>query len=479
MKKSQLLMMVFLSALIFFAAGDLFAGKILYDDFSSNYLDGKKWFQRNYVREIVGGEFVSKIGNRSPGMGAEVAPGVFRNNLSFTNPETINSIECEITIVDTKLDSAAGPKSFARIAGYFYSKNATGGATGDIFAQIMIGDQGNGKLEAFWEVQEMLTDDTRAWTVIGSGTISDFNTSIIDPPYKVKLSYDGDKTFSFIVNELYTDSYIGPIKERYAVTSWKGISTGINATNGSNNGYVSAKFDNVYINDEITVYDDFDSPLIDLTKWNSSEWVREPSNGYLRVNSIGYGSTQTANTFLTEGDAPYLEARVFIDSASQLSDGAWGIGRLQGYYYNDSRGPGSGQSYNQSEGDIFAQIWLRYNSDGTLSANANVDRSNAADETDYTNLFAHDFSVPINLDTYYTLSIRFEGKKLIFGCGGERVEYNIDTPMYPAFGEHRLLRSRVYLDSGETGYIKVRFDDVYIEKKGEFNPSIPLLLLSE
>ena len=479
MKKYQLSIMVFLSALIFFAAGDLFAGKILYDDFSSEYLDGKKWFQRNYVREIVNGQFVSKLGNRSPGMDAEVAPGVFRNNLSFANPETINSIECEITIVDTKLDSATDAKSFARIAGYFYSKNETGGATGDILAQIMIGDQGNGKVEAFWEVQEMLTDDTRTWSIIGSGTISDFDTSKIDPPYKVKLSYDGDKTFSFIVNELYTDSYMGPIKKRAAVTFWKGISTGINATNGSNSGYVSAKFDNVYINAETTVYDDFSSDLIDLTKWESSEWVREPSNGYLRVNSIGYGSTQTANTVLTEGDAPYLEAKVFIDSASQMSDGAWGIGRLQGYYYNDSRGPGSGQSYNRYEGDVFAQIWLRYNSNGTLSANAYVDRSNAADETNYTNLFTHDFSVPINIDTYYTLSIRLKGMKLLFQCDGEMAEYDIATHKYPAYGEHRLLRSRVYLDPGEMGYIKVRFDDVYIESKGKLNPSTTFLLLGE
>jgi hypothetical protein len=47
---------------------------------------------------------------------------------------------------------------------------------------------------------------------------------------------------------------------------------------------------------------------------------------------------------------------------------------------------------------------------------------------------------------------------------------------YP--GEHRLLRARVYLDTGVSGYVKVQFDDVYIEKKVKFNPSIPMLLLS-
>jgi len=484
MRKTKLHFMLFLSICILISAGDVAAGKTLYDDFSADYLDGKKWFQRTYVREIVNGQFVSKLGNRSPGMGAEVAPGVFRNNLSFappTAPKTLDDIkiiECEITIVEAKLDSATDSKSFTRIAGYFYSKNETGGATGDIFSHIMIGDQGNGKLEAFWEVQEMLSDDTRTWSVIGSGTISDFDTSIIDPPYKAKISYDGDRTFSFIVNDLYTDSYIGPIKKRAAVTPWKGISTGINATNGSNNGYVSAKFDNVKINDETSVYDNFSSDLIDPAKWQEKEGVREVPSDYLRANIIGYGSTQRANTNLIEKDAPYLEAQVRIDGGSDLSPGAYGVGRIQGYYYNESRGPGSGQSHNKYEGDVFVRVWLRYNGDDTFSANAYVDRSNDENESDWTNLFSHNFSVPIVLDTYYTLSIRFEGKKLIFGCNGEIAEHEIDTPIYPAYGEHRSLQARVYLDSGETGYIKVRFDDIFIEKKVKFNTSIPMLLLS-
>ena len=117
------------------------AGKTLYDDFSSNYIDGGKWRQRTYVREIVNGQYVSKLGNRTPGMSAEVAPGIFRNNLSFAYPEIIDSIECYITIVETKLDSAPNSESFARIAGYFYNINETGGATGDHIRSVSRGCQ--------------------------------------------------------------------------------------------------------------------------------------------------------------------------------------------------------------------------------------------------------------------------------------------------------------------------------------------------
>jgi hypothetical protein len=476
MKNYQTFLMTFLSTLILFSTGNLFAEKTLYDDFSTGYLDGEKWKQRTYVREIVDGQYISKLGNRSPGMGAEIAPGIFRNHLPFVNPDSISSIECEITVEEAILDNATDSKSGTMILGYFYNINESSGATGDIFAYLMIGKRENEgeDLEAFWAVLEVLTDDTQTKRLLGSGTISGFDPSIINPPYKAKISYDDDRTFYFNVGQ-YSDSFIGPEKKRTADTQLKSLSTGIDAMSGSNNGFVFAKFGNVYINDENTVYDDFSSPLIDLTKWTWSEWVREASNGYLRANIIGNGSTRTVNTHLTEKDATYFEAKVRIDSGSQLSAGADGIGRIQGYYYNDSRGPGSGQDYNQYEGDVFVQVLLRYNSDAILSAEAYVHRSNDENESSFTELFSHNFSVPIYLDTYYTLSIRFEGEKLIFGCASETAEYNITTPIYPAYGEHRHLKSRVFLDLGETGYIKVRFDDVYIAEsidfcRGDFEP---------
>jgi len=474
--------------MILFSTGTLGAEKILYDDFSTGYLDGEKWRQRNYVLEIVGGQLVSKIGNRSPGMSAEVLPGIFRNHLPFapptpTAPETLDDIkiiECEITIVEAIRDNAPDSRSGAMIFGYFYNKNGTGSAIGDILALLAIGDRGNGGLEAYWVAVEALTDDAQTEGFLDGDTILGPGPLQYGTPYKLKISYDGDKRFDFSIfvgSTEYTDFFIGPDKNGIAITSLKSISTGIDATNGSNNGFVSAKIDNVHINDEGTVYDDFSDPLIDLTNWRWDEWVREPSNGYLRANIIGNGSTEWVNTSLIEKDAPYLEAKVYIDSSSQLSPGAVGVGRVQGYFYNESRGPGSGQAYNEYEGNVFVQLQLNYNSDGSLIAKAYADRSNNENQNDWTNLFSHDFSVPIALDTFYTLSIKFEGKKLIFNCAGESVEHNITTPTYPAYDEYRSIQTRLYLDSGETGYMKVRFDDIYIEKKVMFNPSVPVLLL--
>ena len=132
----------------------------------------------------------------------------------------------------------------------------------------------------------------------------------------------------------------------------------------------------------------------------------------------------------------------------------------------EGRKPESGQAYNKYEGDVLAQVRLRYDSNGSLSAGAYVDRSNDADETNFTNLFSHLFSVPITLGTDYILSIGFYENKLVFTCEGETAEYQITTQVYTPYGEHRLLRSRIQLDPGESGYMKAIFDDVYITPKG-------------
>lgn len=467
-------------ALFILGVESTWAGIVLYDDFSSGYLDGTKWMQRTYVREIADGQFVSKLGNRSPGMGAEIAPGVFRNHLPFANAESVSAIEAEVTVDEAVLDSVPDSKSGAMILGYFYNINESGGATGDIFAYLMIGKVKNvsDELVAYWAVFEVLSDDTTSKKLLGSGTISGFDPSVMNPPYKASVSYDGNRTLQFSVGS-YNDSFVGPERRRDAQEQWKCLSTGIDAENSANDGYVSARFDNVYVNHELTPYDDFSNPLIDLSKWEYDEWVREASAGYLRTNKIAYQNSDIVNTVLTQADAAYFEAKVRIDSGTRLSTGAAVAGRLQGYFYNDSRGPGSGEEYNGYEGDVFVQVQLRYSSDGTLSARAYVDRSDFPDQSDFTTLFTHTFTQPIALDTFYALSIRFAGKRMIFGCNGETAEYDITTPIYPAYGEHRTLRARAYLDEGETANAKIHFDDVYTDQPVPLMPAVPLLLLEE
>ncbi len=481
----RLFLLVGLSTAILFSAGNLFAGKILYDDFSSGDLDGDKWVQRTFVREIVGGKFVSTLGNRSPGMSAEHAPGLFLNSLTINrdnlNIDAIRSIECDITITASKLDRAPGSQSYAHIGGTFYSTNPTGGGTGDIWAEVGIGDRGNGGLEVFAGVAEFLDDNYQSWNLVGDVTLIGPLSNVKYPvTYTLKLVYDGNNGFEFWANGSRT-SLTGPDYMGVSYGKYKRLETVIKATDGANNGYIAAQFDNVYLNNQPTVFDDFSAERIDTAKWENKEWIRDVSGGYLRAAIPGAGSNETVNTVLTEKDAPYVEAKVLIDSSTQLSSGAWGVGRIQGYYFNDTQPPGEATKY---AGDYFVQVRLKYDGAGRRTADVFVDRTDNPDETAWTSKFAYTFPVTIELDTYYTLFIRYleKERKFIFGCGDETVQWDIPSDIntiYPAYGAHRLLRSRVYLDTGETGFIKARFDDVYIEKKNKMNPAVLLLLLKE
>jgi hypothetical protein len=461
MNKSILKFFCVIFLALFAGGGNAVAGKLLWDTFSSEHMDGSKWWPREYVRQVVDEQYVSKLGNSS-GMGAEVLPGIFRVSLPLVEKDEIKTIQVDITLVEVVRDQqAVDAKSFAMVGGYFYNVNGIQSLAGDVFAQINIGDQGNG-LEAFWEVSKRLSEDSSQWELLGNGTIPLDTPLQIGTPANVKLSYDGDKAIKFLVNGK-TAAFVGAEERKGSPEeSFKALEIGIDATDGSNSGFISAKFDNVYINDSQTPHDDFSDTTIDLSKWKYSEWVREISDGRLQSVLKRSNSNGQVNTYLSPEDAPYIEAKVRIDSDTQLSGEASCIARLQGYFYNDSRGPGSGIEYNKNEGDIFAQIKLTYRIDGTLNATATVERSEKADQSDFSYLFYENFKTPISLDRDYILSINFEDQKLIFSCDGETTIYEITHPIYPPYGEHRLLRSRLYLDSGETGYLKTQFDDVYI-----------------
>ncbi len=427
-----------------------FAARALYDDFSGNLIDSSKWKEVDFVREVAGGNLVSKVANNTSTPNG-------RNNTPFQNPSSINVIECDITLVEVNLDAGTDNRSFARVDGRFYNTLNSGTEQGDVWAGVFIGNRGNG-LEAWWEVSESLDAGGDTWEEKGSGTLTVVPGLTEGNPYIVKIEYDGTNGFTFTVAGV-SAPFTGPARQVAEFLSYKALETGAYGSSGT--GYISALFDNVLVNS--AAYDDFTTAPLDQAKWQRDEEIREIASGKLRLNRQGFDEQSQINLTLTDDDVPYLETKVRIESSSQLSLGARGIARMQGYYYNDSRGPGSGQNYNQQEGDVFVQIRLQLEDNRDLSASAYVERSDDANHTTATNLFAQVFSTLINFDTDYTLSIEFRESMLIFKCNDETLLYNIATPIYTPYGEQRRLRSRVYLDPGESGYIKAQLDDVYVD----------------
>jgi hypothetical protein len=345
----------------FFVLSDAFAQKALYDDFSGIYIDYQRWNEGEYVREIVAGKLVSKVRNAPTYNRA-------RNNTAFQIPSSINDVQCDITVVEINLDTGTDSMSFARVDGRFYNTLNSGTERGDIWAGLYIGDRGSG-LEAWWEVEESLDDQGNSWEEKGTGTLIVPGLAYGNS-YTAKIEYDGANGFTFSVAGV-SDSFAGPARQGAEFTTYKALETGAFSDGGSGTGYTSALFDNVYINNQLTAYDTFDAAPLDQTKWRHLEIVREISGGSLRANIQGIDQMSQVSIPLTKQDASFVEASVRLESASQLSQGARGIARIQGYYYNDSRGTGSGLPHNGYEGNVFVQIRLQYDSDGSLKAIAN------------------------------------------------------------------------------------------------------------
>ncbi len=428
-----------------------FAASSLYDDFSGNLIDGSKWKDVDLVREVAVGNLVSKIANNTSTTNA-------RNNTSFQNPSSIEDIECDITIVEVNLDTGTDNSSFARISGRFYNTLLNPGTEqGDVWGGVHIGNKGSG-LEVWWEVFESLDAGGDTWEEKGSGTLTvpglDYGIA-----YTAKIEYNGSNGFTFTVAGVSAPTFTGPARQVAEFLSYKALETC--AIGSSGTGYTSALFDDVLVNS--AAYDNFSAAPLDQAKWKSDEEIREIANGKLRLNRQGLDERSQINLTFKDNDIPYIETKARIESSSQLSPGAYGIFRIQGYYYNESRGPGSGQDHNGYEGDVFAQLRLEMEDDRSLRARALVDRSDDADENTWTSLFSQDFVSAITLDTDQIISIEYTGSSLIYKCNGETITYTITTDQYTPYGEHRALRSRVYLDPGESGYIKAQLDDVYVD----------------
>jgi hypothetical protein len=362
-------------------------------------------------------------------------------------------------VVVVNLDAGTDNVSFSRVDGRFYNTLNLGTEKGDVWASVNIGDRGIG-LEAWWQVFESLDDAGDTWEEKGTGTLTVPGLTEGNP-YTTKIEYDGTNGFTFTVAGV-SAPFTGPARQGAEFQSYKGLETGAYGSSGK--GYTSALFDNVYINNQATVYDDFSTAPLDQTKWEHLEFVREIENGKLRLIANSDGDRETSRIEFV-GINPYTEATVTVKSESWINSAAKGRTRIDGFFYNDTYGPGS---YNGYEGNVWAQVYIDYYDDGTLEAKCYAERVMDADNTSWQELFFQSFPMSIMVDRPYTLSIHFTGTKLIFTCkdtvtGGKVfTEYQITTPANEPYNNFRSLLSRVY-GEGSSGYMAVEFDDVYVD----------------
>ena len=431
-----------------------YAETILYDEFVTGRIDPGKWSEMEFVREVDSARkrLVSKVGTDS---------GTAINTTRLSNPAS-RWIGCEINVLETDLVAGNGTYAVAGIGMAAYNSESSGGAVGDVYGVVGLVDFGDG-LSARWKIDVAQDDEREQWTtfasgeLIASGNLS-FNTTI-----NVSVEYIGGRDFRFIVDD-QSHAASGPDRLRDVVAPETFLRTRIDSDSDYGEGYIHAEFD--YVFRDGVLYDKlFDAPL-DTSKWVEGEFVREVSDGKMRLGS--HGCDQTANAQIgafNDGDhASLLAAAVTVDSESMVSAGATAIARIAGFFYNDSFGPPSGNDFRKHLGDVWAELRIVLDDAGRLSVKALALRSDDSGFEDSTEIYSQDFAATPAFDTAYDMSIELTATQLVFDFAGESHAYAISGEKYEPYGKTPSLTARVYNDPTECGLVKAAFDRVIIER---------------
>jgi len=436
----------------------------LYDDFeASPNFDSGKWHDSRFVREIVSDELVSIVEGRPESDGAR------RNRTLFTDPQAINSIQANVKVQGaslTEIQSVA-----AVLEGIFYHNNST---NEDIWAGVHIGDQGAGLMAWYAVVGRNSSGVSR---VISSGPVVAPGSLSLNAWYTCKIKYDGgNHKFAFTANGQAVELASGSLPANDGAPlygSMKSVTTQILEMpfDGQGSGYISARFDNVYVNESDTAYDDFGSSNLDSTKWQSLESVRQISNAggnnKVRLDVRSLGGFQIVGQGLRYNNTNYLEANIAVQSNTMMPPiwGANGTVQIGGWFYNDSRGPGSGLAYDGRLGDVVVVVLLSAFWDGGTSSMKLQARCYAWVALDPAGTFGNTlfyYTLPNDLafDTEYNFSIELTDDKIIIRFNTVNVyTHNITTPVYEPSIPDRTVNA--YTGHRE-GYLHSTYDDVRV-----------------
>ena len=203
------------------------------------------------------------------------------------------------------------------------------------------------------------------------------------------------------------------------------------------------------------------------------------ADGKLCLSVRAVGQKTTTQMTSKENIIYFYSAKVTVKSISHVEAGATGAAALSAYLYNESRGPGSGQDYNEGEGDVWLDIRIKLDENNNLIVTAGAERNDNADGSWLTTLFDEHFTTSISLDTEYTLSIEVAYPKVSFKCNEEVLSYNLAGTPYPANWGDRRIMSRIYADEGQSGYFSATFDDVCIDQEIPYDNFEDVILLDE
>jgi hypothetical protein len=469
MNKNLLPLLVF-GALVGVSSSSL-AGRALVDDFSGSTINYEKW--SSWDATIPASQFRKEIdttaGNLVLGVGRN---GLYRaeSGISRVDP---TALQATIAVISA---TPGNGEVGALIAGDYYNTKVLTptNALGTVYANVIIGDRGNG-LEAWGNIAESTHSDFETWIETEIGIISP-GTLTLNTPYVSKIAYDGERSFTFTVDGV-SETLEGPVRIGTPNTPGQSLNVSGGVLNSTAQS-IQATFDDVYADNSVPVFDSFSGTHIDSSKWQQYGGRREVVGGKLALDvssdNIMPSDRRDTTLHIKARNPIYVEAKVMVSSDSVLDSGLEGRARLSGYFYNERRdGGATAQAYNGSDGDVWGRVGLRL-SDGVLTASAYLE-SHLVDYAFDKELLYQAFTKQLAVGTEYLLSIQRDGSKLIFSLDDEKIEYTITSEAYPpstgldgASGGYRRFKSRINGTqtssvTGAKGIFKVLIDDVFVE----------------
>jgi len=456
----------FITGLTFVSSGE-FTGTMtplpnfsmeLYDDFSAASINTDKWRNSTWVREVDDGKLTFR--QSSPNLIVFSSFPVDQSNLLyFSNPNSVNTIQADVTILENTITNSTQTR--ARVTGFWYNDGTPGeGMTGDIQGEIRLITDSTG-LKGSWFVYRLTNPQGTTGNSIRGGN---FSTPVnIGSTYTLFVGYDSVAhkfTFRIGTEEVTFGPSDLPPKVKDANTPFKAIGTRVRDDNAISSGYISATFDNIYVND--TLYDDFSSPTIDPTKWGYGyyEFVREISGGKLRLkvrSSSGSNSSNFNQLHVLDPSSMNVIQTNVTPVAYGNEEGRNIIARISGIYFNDGT-PGGGYL-----GDVWAQLFIGgYNGEANPVAGWAVGTYADINANVGVLIQSGTFSKPISLGNSYTLLMGWTGAQFIFKIDEEVAHYTPATSINPPHNPFRDLCTRVTSPAGKEAMMEALFDDVMV-----------------
>ena len=426
-----------------------------YDTFGTAPMDKNKWRWLEAERFVSNGKLHMDVKSCD-------------NNGIWLSPsaEATSFMKAKVS-VNSNSYIPASASGMIRLAGQFYNDSRGPGSgqeynefEGEVRCEIMIYLLEGGNLEAraqVWRFDE--ADPAGSHTSLFSQWFA--LTISFDTEYELSLEFTGSTVVFKCNDETLTYDIEGSVYTSFTNDRYLTSRVEINEYTGEC-GEFKAQVDNIFFDKTGISYDTFDGTEIDTDKWYSGDFLRRIEDGKLRLKVAqcdGRGNNTVSPTATNENG--YIEAKVTVNEGS-VSQGKTGYARLASYFYNEKRGPGSGLDYNRYQDNVWSTVRLLIDETGGLKAEAGVWRSDDPDELYGTSLQYEDFKLPIEFGQEYTLSMRFDGSKIIFKCNSETIQYNVQTPIYAPYDNHFYLQSRVFNDEGQCGFIDTTYDDLLL-----------------